>query len=194
MNVPTEAGAASAVGATDHVEIEHLLASARDALTDDIVTRMSGTVAGGLDLLDQLNRSGIAKALPAITHLVENGDLERLVGLARLVGAMEDALTDDIVGRVATVVAELVALVDKLARNPGFLRLIDVLGREDVQCGLIDLAEAACAAKHDATALPPAGGGVFAFLRTAGDPGITSMLRYLSVVASHMRARQTGSN
>jgi hypothetical protein len=191
MNVPTEAGAASAVVATDHVELEHLLNSARDALTDDIVTRMSGAVAGGLDLLDRVNRSGIAKALPAITHLVENGDLERLVGLARLVGAMEDALTDDIIGRVATVVAELVALVDKLARNPGFMRLIDVLGREEVQCGLIDLAEAACAAKKDAAALPPAGGGVFGFLRTASDPGVTSTLRYLSVVANHMRARQT---
>lgn len=194
MNVPTEAGAASAVVATDHVELEHLLNSARDALTDDIVTRMSGAVAGGLDLLDRVNRSGIAKALPAITHLVENGDLERLVGLARLVGAMEDALTDDIVGRVATVVAELVALVDKLARNPGFMRLIDVLGREEVQCGLIDLAEAACAAKKDAAALPPADGGLFGFLRTAGDPGVTSTLRYLSVVASHMRARQTRSD
>jgi hypothetical protein len=189
MNVATEAGAVSATASADRVEIERLLASARDALTDDIVGRMSGTVAGGLDLLDRINRSGIARALPTIARMVENGDLERLVGLVRLVAAIEDSLSDDIVSRVATVATELAALVDKLARSPGFMRLIEVLGREDVQCGLIDLAEAACAAKKDVAALPAPGSGMFAFLRMAGDPSVTGALRYLSRVSSHMHAR-----
>ena len=189
MNVATEVGAVSATASGDRLEVERLFASARDALTDDIVGRVSGTVAGGLDLLDRINRSGIAHALPTIARMVENGDLERLVGVVRLIAAIEDSLSDDIVGRVATVATELAALVDKLSRSPGFLRLIDVLGREDVQCGLIDLAEAACAAKKDVAALPAPGGGMFAFLRMAGDPGVSAALRYLSRVSAHMHGK-----
>jgi len=192
MTVGNEAGVANAAAAIDP-EIGRLIASARDALTDDIVTRMSSTVSGGLDLLDRVNRSGIARALPAITRMVENGDLERLGGLIRLVASLEDSLSDDIVTRVSTVATELAALVDRLSRSPGFLRLIEVLGREEVQCGLIELAEAACAAKKDVAALPPSGGGVLGFLRIASDPGVANALRYLSRVSNHMRARGTHS-
>jgi len=190
MNVPTEAGAAGATAAVD-AEIERLIASARDALTDDIVTRMSGTVAGGLDLLDRINRSGIARALPSITRMVENGDLERLVGFVRLVAALEDSLSDDIVTRLSTVATEFAAIVDKLARNPGFLRLIDVLGREEVQCGLIDLAESACAAKAELARMPPTGGGLLGALRLVADPSTQSALRFVSLLASQMRKRQS---
>ena len=94
-----------------------LVGSAQDALTDDIVSRMAHTAAGGLDLLDQVNRSGVAAALPAITALVNNGDLDRLVGLARLVGSAQDALSDDIISRLALIAGELMCLVDRLARN-----------------------------------------------------------------------------
>jgi uncharacterized protein YjgD (DUF1641 family) len=193
MTVPNEAGVAAAAPAPDFSEIERLLAGARDSLTDDIVTRMSGTVAGGLDLLDRVNRSGITRALPTITRMVENGDLERLVGFVRLVAALEDSLSDDIVNRLATVATELAALVDKLARTPGFLRLIDVLAREEVQCGLIDLAESACAAKAEAARLPATGGGVLATLRLAADPDTQSALRFVSLLANQMRKRQGGA-
>jgi hypothetical protein len=193
MTVPNEAGVAAAAPASDFSEIERLLSGARDSLTDDIVTRMSGTVAGGLDLLDRVNRSGITRALPTITRMVENGDLERLVGFVRLVAALEDSLSDDIVNRLATVATELAALVDKLARTPGFLRLIDVLAREEVQCGLIDLAESACAAKAEAGRLPATGGGVLATLRLAADPNTQSALRFVSLLANQMRKRQGGA-
>jgi len=188
MTVANEAGAPSA----DFAEIERLFAGARDSLTDDIVTRMSGTVAGGLDLLDRINRSGITRALPIITHMVENGDLERLVGFVRFVAALEDSLSDDIVNRLATVATELAALVDKLARNPGFHRLLDVLGRDEVQCGLIDLAESACSAKAELAKMPPAGGGLFAMLRIASDPNTQRALQFVSLVAGKMQQKQGG--
>lgn len=190
---PNEAGVAIAAQAYDFAEIERLLAGARDSLTDDIVSRMSGTVAGGLDLLDRINRSGISRALPTITRMVESGDLERLVGFVRLVAALEDSLSDDIVNRLATVATELAALVDKLARNPGFLRLIDVLGRAEVQCGLIDLAESACTAKAEAAKLPPASGGVLATLRLAANPDTQAALRFVTLLTGQMRRRQGGS-
>jgi len=172
-------------GATS--EIERLVASAEDALTDDMVTRLSATVGDGLDLLDRVNRSNIARALPAITQLVENGDLDRLVNLGRFVAAVEDSLSDDIVNRLSLVVTELAALVDKMARNEGFVKLIDLLGREEVQCALIDVAESACAAKTEAAALPAPRGGLGGLWQIAKDPGTQDALRFMALVSKRLR-------
>ena len=174
-------------------DFARLAGAAEDSLSDDIVARVSAAAAGGLELVDRVNRSGIMRALPTITRMVESGDLERLAGLARLVGAMEDSLSDDIVNRLATVATELAALTDKLARNSGFLRLVDVLGRDEVQCALIDLAESACIAKRELAQQPAPSGGVFSLLRIASDPGTQSALRFVSLVANQMRKSQSGS-
>ena len=53
------------------IEMESLIASAQDSLTDDIVTRLSANLGQSLELLDRINRSGIDRALPAIAQLVE---------------------------------------------------------------------------------------------------------------------------
>jgi uncharacterized protein YjgD (DUF1641 family) len=172
------------------IEIERLVASAQDALTDDMVTRLSATLGDSLDLLDRINRSGIVRALPAITQLVENGDLDRMISLARLVAAVEDSLSDDIVNRLSIVATEMAALVDKLARNEGFMRLIDILGREEVQCALIDVAESACAAKTEAAALPAPKGGIGGLWQLAKDPGTQDALRFMALVSKQLRKRQ----
>ena len=168
-------------------EIEHLVAGAQDALTDDMVVRLSATLTDGLDLLDRVNRSNIVKALPAIAQLVENGDLERLINLGRFVAAMEDSLSDDIVNRLALVATELASLVDKLARNEGFVKIIDILGRDEVQCSLVDLAESACAAKTEIAALPAPKGGVGGLWQIAKDPGTQDALRFMALVSKRLR-------
>ena len=71
-----------------------------DAMTDNMVSNVAAIVADGIDLVDRVNRSGIVKALPAIASLVENGDLDRLVQLARLIGSAQDAMTDDMIVRL----------------------------------------------------------------------------------------------
>ena len=98
-------------------DVSRLAESARDALSDDIVARLAGTLGEAVDLLDRLNRSGVAQALPTISALVSNGDLERLVHLARLVGSAQDAVSDDIVGRVATVATDGIDLLDRINRS-----------------------------------------------------------------------------
>jgi uncharacterized protein YjgD (DUF1641 family) len=170
-------------------EIERLIASAQDALTDDMVTRLSATVGDGLDLLDRINRSGIIRALPAITQLVENGDLDRLISLARLMAAVEDSLSDDIVNRISLVATELASLVDRLARTEGFVRLIDVLGRDEVQCALVDVAESACAARTEVAALPAPQGGLGGLWQLARDPGTQDALRFLALMSRKLRKR-----
>jgi uncharacterized protein YjgD (DUF1641 family) len=169
------------------VELERLVASAQDALTDDMVNRLASNASQTLDLLDRFNRSGIDRALPAIAQLVENGDLERLVGFARLFGSVEDSLSDDIVGRLALVVTELACLVDKLSRNEGIQRMIELLGNDEVQTTLIDVLNAASAAKKEAAALPPSGGGIGGMLKTMTDPATQDALRFVALVSKHLK-------
>ena len=171
------------------VEIESLIASARDSLTDDMVMRLSATAGDGLDLLDRINRSGIDRALPTIAQLVENGDLDRLVGLARLIGSVEDSLSDDIVHRLALLVTELASLVDKLARNDGFQRLVDLLGQDEVQDSLVGMLGAASTAKVEAARLPPAKGGFGGLWQMATDPATQEALRFMVLMSKHLNKR-----
>lgn len=164
------------------VEIERLVAGAQDALTDDMVNRLAANASQTLDLLDRFNRSGIDRALPTIAQLVENGDLERLVGFARLFGSVEDSLSDDIVNRLALVATELACLVDKLSRNEGFQRLIELLGNDQVQETLVNVLDAASAAKTEAEALPAAKGGFGGLWQIATDPSTQEALRFVALM------------
>jgi uncharacterized protein YjgD (DUF1641 family) len=168
-------------------DVARVVGAAEDSVTDDIIGRVSEAAVGGLDMLDRVNRSGVVRALPAIAQLVENGDLDRLVSLARLIGSIEDSLSDDIVNRVSIVATEMASLVDKLARNDGFVRLIDILGRDEVQCALVDLAEAACTARKELADLPPARGGLGGLFSLAKDPGTHEALRFVGLVSKKLR-------
>ena len=138
------------------LELERLVAAGRDALTDEMVGRLSATAADGMDLLDKVNRSNVAGALPALAQLVANGDLDRLVALARTYGAAQDSLTDEMVGRLAETVSESLSLMDRLQRA-GLDRLVGSIERLAVvleqTMGALD------AASRELSAQPPAGGG-----------------------------------
>jgi hypothetical protein len=166
-------------------ELEGVLVAATDAVTDDMVGRLAETVSDGVALLDSLNRSGISKALPVLTRMVENGDLERIAQLARLLGAMEDAVTDDMVGRFADLAGDWVMVLDRLNRS-GVGKLIDVLDRLNNLGALDKMAERLPAlvanlelveklfgclgeAAQQVAAAPPSRGGLLRLLRIAGD-------------------------
>jgi len=108
------------------LEMQRVVEAGRDALTDEMVGRLTEAVGEGLSLLDQVNRSGVEKALPSIARMVRDGDLERLVQLARVYGSAEDALSDEMIGRLAGTMAEGLSLMDRLSRG-GALHLVDML-------------------------------------------------------------------
>ncbi|MDA8109727.1 MAG: hypothetical protein M0015_14020 [Betaproteobacteria bacterium] len=112
----------------DLQELERVAAAARDAVTDDMVTRLSAAAAEGLDLVDRINRSGVAAALPALAELVRNGDLDRLVALARTYGAAQDALADEMVGRLTEAISGGLDLLDR-ANRAELGRAIPILAR-----------------------------------------------------------------
>lgn len=161
--------------------LARLLGSAEDALTDDMVTRLAHTAGGGLDLLDRINRSGIDRALPAIAQLVDNGDLERVVGLARVIGSAQDALSDDIINRLALLAGELMCLVDRLTRNPGFFQLVELLGRREIQSTLVNLLEGLGRAQQEVSEAGPSKGGLSGVVKLAKDPGVQDALKFASV-------------
>lgn len=109
-------------------EIERLVAAGRDSLTDEMVGRLAGSAAEALDLVDKAGRAGLSKAIPAIAEMVNNGDLDRLSQLARVYHAAQDALTDEMIGRMAETLGEGMSLLDRVNRS-GFWRLVEVMER-----------------------------------------------------------------
>lgn len=185
-------------------ELERVMQAARDSVTDDMVSRLAENGAQALDLLDRLNRSGIDRALPVLTRLVENGDLQRIVDIARTVAAAEDAMNDDMVGRLAQMGAGALNVIDRLNRS-GVERLIDILDKLHSSGSLDILADrlprmiehielvdrlAGCLSQgaQDAEQLPPPPGGVMAMLRLMGDPDNQAALQFLMSVGKRMRA------
>lgn len=171
---------------TEALEIERVIGAASDALTDEMVGRVTATAAEGMDLLDQVNRSGVGRALPALAQLVENGDLDRLVALARTFGAAQDALTDEMVGRMAETMSESMSIVDRLNRA-GPERLVGGLER---LAGLLEGTIGALdAAKREDAAKPAAGGGLGGLWQLLRDPESQQSLRFLLAFAKEFRKR-----
>ncbi len=165
------------------IALERLTAAAQDSRTDEMVSRLSATVAEGMDLIDKVNRSGVAGALPALAQLVANGDLERLVHLARTYGAAQDALTDEMVSRLAETLAESLSLIDRMNRA-GLDRLVGNIERLGVV--LESTMNALEAAKRD-TAASRAGGGLGGLWRLMSDAENQESLRFLLAFASEFR-------
>lgn len=186
-------------------EMEGVAIAARDALTEDIIGRVAGSAAEALDLVDSINRSGLGRAIPQLAQMVENGDLKRLVSLARLYGSAEDALTEDIVGRLAESASEGLSLLDRLNRG-GAGRLVEMLAqleasgslervaallpafvdRLEMVGGLLESMEAA-ARQSEAE---PAEGGMVSMWRMLADPRTQQTLRFMLALGQHMRERQ----
>ena len=183
-------------------ELERVVQAAKDSVTDDMISRLAESGAQALDLLDRLNRSGFDRALPILERLLDNGDLQRVVDIARTVAAAEDAMNDDMVGRIAQMAAEALSVVDRLNRS-GVERLIDILDRLNNSGSLDILADklprmiehiemidrlAGCLSlgAQDAKALPPSPGGIMAMMRIMGDAENQAALQFVMSIGKRM--------
>ncbi|MGA8147370.1 MAG: hypothetical protein WB870_07335 [Gallionellaceae bacterium] len=176
--------------------------ASQDALTDEMVSRLTEAVGGGLSLLDQVNRSGLEKALPIISRMAADGDLERLSQLARVYSSAQDALTDEMVGRLAETLGEGLSLLDRLNRG-GAGRLVEMLEhlqstgaleriastlpqlleRLDMMAGLLGCLESA-ASKSRAQ---PAAGGIGSLWRIMTDEKTLHSLQFLLAMGEQMQ-------
>ncbi|WP_223264586.1 hypothetical protein [Sulfuriferula plumbiphila] len=117
---------------------------------------------------------------------IANDDLQRLVEFAQIITAARDAMSDDMVTRMAGAMSEGVNLLDRLTRNEGLMRLLLALDRQESQCLLIALSEAIHAASKDIAAAAPATGGLGCMLRVVRDPGTQEGVRFLAVLGQHL--------
>ncbi|MBO67886.1 MAG: hypothetical protein CL398_06200 [Acidiferrobacteraceae bacterium] len=80
---------------------------------------------------------------PADTRLdVPGQDLSKLIELATAISSAQDAMTDDIVTRLASTIGEGMILMDRLTRNDGLMHLLRALNDPFVQERLDDFATA----------------------------------------------------
>ena len=153
------------------VSLARLVGSAQDSMTDDIVGRVAAIASDGMDLLDRVNRSGVVKALPAVSALVDNGDLDRVVELARLIGSAQDSMTDDMIVRLAGVASHGLSLVETMTRT-GLADSLMKLAAHLERSGLApDLLNAVDSAAKEVAAQPPPKGGI------AGLMGIYALMK-----------------
>jgi len=187
------------------VQLARIYSSAQDALTDEMVGRLSEAVGEGLTLLDQVNRAGLDRAIPALADLVRNGDLDRLVKLGRLYSSMEDALTEEMIGRLAEMMGNAMTLLDRFSRG-GAVHIVDLLEklqssgeleriagvlpeiatRLEVVNGLLQCVESATVASEKAPRSP---GGFGTTWRLMNDPENQDTLRFMLAVGKQLRQR-----
>jgi uncharacterized protein YjgD (DUF1641 family) len=187
------------------VQLARLYSSAQDALTDEMVGRLTEAVGEGLTLLDQVNRSGLDRAIPALAEFVRSGDLDRLIKLGRLYSSMEDALTEEMIGRIAEMMGNGMTLLDRFSRG-GAVHIVDLLeklqgsgeleriaavlpqiaARLELVNGLLKCVESATIESEQA---PRAPGGLVATWRIMNDPENQETLRFMLNVGKQLRQR-----
>lgn len=118
--------------------------------------------------------------------VMSEADLQRLVEVAHLVTSAQDAMSDEIVHRLASALSEGITLLDRLTRNEGMIHMLREMDRLENQRFLICLSNAFTAASRDLATLPPARGGLMELLKLVSDPGVQEGLRLLAIVSSKM--------
>ena len=73
---------------------------------------------------------------------LETQNLDKLIELASAIAAAQDAMTDDIVTRLAAATGEGMILMDRVTRNEGLMHLLQALGDPAVQENLEGVAKA----------------------------------------------------
>jgi uncharacterized protein YjgD (DUF1641 family) len=184
-------------------QLARLYSSAQDALTDEMVTRLSQATGDGLALLDQVNRAGLDRAIPAIAEMVNNGDLARLAKLARFYASAEDALTDEMICRLAETVGNGMSLLDRASRGGAdhVVRMLEQL-QESGSLGRIatmlpqladrlatvqEVLQSIDAAATASRAAAPSGGGFGGLWQLMRDPETQDTLRFLLAVGKELR-------
>ncbi len=115
-------------------------------------------------------------------------DLAKLIELAAAISSAQDAMTDDIVTRLASAMGEGMILMDRLTRNQGLMSLLQALNQPAVQDSLECLAEALRSGSViDAVNVKtPKTGGYSGLLRMAKDPDVQDAVYTLARVVKGM--------
>lgn len=147
--------------ASDSDALQRLLAGMRDTLTDDMVSRLAGTLSGALDLMDRLNRSRAAEWLPVLDRLAAAGALDCILALAD---------------------AERLAKMQRLL--PRMLDLFEALERQHL---LPELSQSLATARQESAEAGASPGGVAGLWHLLKDPETQESIRFFILLGKHLR-------
>lgn len=122
---------------------------------------------------------------PQAPLMLDRAAVDSLVEMINLLASAKDAMSDEIVTRLARTASEGMTLLDRLTRNEGLMRLLQVLDRPESQYLLISLADALAKMSRELAAAPPAKGGILGLLRLAREPGTQEGVRALSLLGKY---------
>lgn len=126
-----------------------------------------------------------ANERPHLPPTLDEASVQSMVEMLHFLASAKDAMSDDIVARLAGTVSEGMTLLDRLTRNEGLMRLLQVLDRPEVQYLLMSFGDALAQMSRDLATAPPAKGGVTGLLKVASDPGTQEGLRSLSLLGKY---------
>jgi len=117
--------------------------------------------------------------------MLDQAAVDSLVEMLNLLASAKDAMSDEIVTRLARTASEGMTLLDRLTRNEGVMRLLQVLDRPESQYMLISLADALAKMSRELATAPPAKGGILGLVQLARTPGTQEGVRALSLLGQY---------
>lgn len=126
-----------------------------------------------------------ANETPQVPPMLDQAAVDSLVEMINLLESAKDAMSDEMVTRLARTASEGMTLLDRLTRNEGLMRLLQVLDRPESQYLLTSLADALGQMSRELATAPPAKGGIVGILRLAREPGTQEGLRALSLLGQY---------
>ncbi|MDO8606400.1 MAG: DUF1641 domain-containing protein [Phaeospirillum sp.] len=147
-------------------EITRLAQGVRDALSDSMVDRLTGTAGNALEVVDKLNepdiRDGLSTLLDAVGTMHRTGALQTVIDAVYMLHAMRSAATDSMVDRAF-------AFIEHMANN---------LGTEDLAT-LAHEAKGALEDAIDSCNIPGGGGGLMGTMRMLSQKDTQEALRFM---------------
>jgi len=111
--------------------------------------------------------------------------INELVDMINFLASARDAMSDDMVSRIAHTASESMTLLDRLTRNTGLMQLLQVLDRPETQYLLMSLADALGRMSRELATAPPARGGLGGLWKLAREPGTQEGVRALSLLGQY---------
>lgn len=122
---------------------------------------------------------------PQVLPALDEATVNSLVEMINFLASAKDAMSDEIVTRLARTASEGMTLLDRLIRNEGLMRLLQVLDRPESQYLLMSLADALAKMSRELATAPPAKGGIMGLVQLARTPGTQEGLRALSLLGQY---------
>ena len=133
-----------------------------------------------------MTENATAQNSPQVPAALDEASIANLVEMLNLLASAKDALSDDIIIRLAGAVSEGLALMDRLTRNEGLIYLLQELDRPENQKFLVSMANAFTEASKELSATPQAKGGLVCALRLVKEPGVLEGLRLVSMIGARL--------